>query len=125
MVGLLSLMSITTTVSVAEPTRGGVPLSIAVTTKLWASTRAQHKVHRCVAICVREQCMHAQHLEHVRGVLHVCTGLECVHVVVELCTASGVSGAMDMCRASGMHVWGSGCVYIHSMVGQGSRWMHI
>lgn len=40
MVGLLSLMSITTTVSVAEPTRGGVPLSIAVTTKLWASTRA-------------------------------------------------------------------------------------
>lgn len=53
MVGLLSLMSITTTVSVAEPTRGGVPLSIAVTTKLWASTRAQHKVHRHVAICVR------------------------------------------------------------------------
>lgn len=38
MVGLLSFTSITTTVSVAEPTSGGVPLSIAVTTKLRAST---------------------------------------------------------------------------------------
>lgn len=51
MVGLLSLMSITTTVSVAEPTRGGVPLSIAVTTKLWKSTRARHKVHKCGHMC--------------------------------------------------------------------------
>lgn len=63
MVGLLSLMSITTTVSVAEPTRGGVPLSIAVTTKLWESTRARHKVHRCGHVC-EGQYMHAQHLEH-------------------------------------------------------------
>lgn len=57
--------------------------------------------------------------------MHACTasgtvggGGYCMwaHVVVELCTASGVSGAMDMCRASGVHVWGSGCVYIESMV---------
>lgn len=51
MVGLLSLTSITTTVSVAEPTSGGVPLSMAVTTKLWVSTKAQHTVHRHVT-CV-------------------------------------------------------------------------
>lgn len=34
----------------------------------------------------------------------MCAGLECVHMVVELRTASGVYGAMDMCRASGVHV---------------------
>lgn len=39
MVGLLSFTSSTTTVSVAEPTSGGVPLSVAVSTKLWAGTR--------------------------------------------------------------------------------------
>lgn len=70
--------------------------------------------------------MHALHLGHVGGgVLHVCTGLERVHVAVELCTASGASGATDMCRASGAHVWGSGRAYIQSMAGQGSRGMHI
>lgn len=49
MVGLLSLMSITTTVSVAEPMSGGVPRSIAVTTKLWAGRRV-----RCVPTHVRD-----------------------------------------------------------------------
>lgn len=49
MVGLLSLMSITTTVSVAEPISGGVPRSIAVTTRLWAGMRV-----RCVSTHERE-----------------------------------------------------------------------
>lgn len=92
MVGLLSLTSITTTVSVAEPTRGGVPLSIAVTTNLRVSTRAQQKVHRHVAIDVGA----------MRGVLHVCTGLEGARVAVELCRASGASGTMEM------SIWSAG-----------------
>lgn len=62
MVGLLSLMSITTTVSVAEPISGGVPRSIAVTTRLWAGMRV-----RCVSTHARE------HLTHVQGrALHTC-----------------------------------------------------
>lgn len=68
MVGLLSLMSITTTVSVAEPTRGGVPLSIAVTTKLQESTEAQHEGHNRMsgAVCA--------HSIWNRRTLHICTG---------------------------------------------------
>ena len=115
MVGLLSLMSITTTVSVAEPTRGGVPLSIAVTTKLWASTRAQHKVHRQVAICVREQCTYAQHLEHVGGYCTCAQGwsvymwqwncaqhLECLGQWIRAEHLDCMCGAVDVCTS---RVW--------------------
>lgn len=60
MVGLLSLMSITTTVSVAEPMSGGVPRSIAVTTKLWAGRRV-----RCVPTHVRD--MWVWYMESIVG----------------------------------------------------------
>lgn len=57
MVGLLSLRSITTTVSVAEPTRGGCPLSVAVSTSLWGIGLSQRfcGLGGPVQICPRRQ----------------------------------------------------------------------
>lgn len=114
MVGLLSLMSITTTVSVAEPTRGGVPLSIAVTTKLQESTKAKQEGHNHMSGAVCTQHLEQEDAAHVHRLEHV----------VKLCT-TGVHGAMDVYRASGagqwmctyqehrMHIW----VYIWRAVG--------
>ena len=103
----MSLMSITTTVSVAEPTRGGVPLSTAVTTKLWASTRAQHKVHRHVAVCVRSNAC-------IYSIWKLSGGTACVHKVGECTCGSGTVHSI-------WNVWDNG--YVQSTwsacVGQG------
>lgn len=101
MVGLLSLMSITTTVSVAEPTRGGVPLSIAVTTKLQESTKAQQEGHNHTSGAVCTQHLEQEDTAHVHRLEHV----------VKPCT-SGVCGEW-MCTE---HLeWVNGCAPIKSI----------
>lgn len=79
-VGLLSLTSITTTVSVAEPMSGGVPRSIAVTTKLWAGMRVRLVPTHVTSPVYSSWDMHCTPASHLGHELQVCMELERVHV---------------------------------------------